>query len=134
MPPENTRLIERGYEAWNRRDVESIVALLDREIKWEGYTHIPESGTLSGRSEVKAWLEQFLEAWEQLDIEVTDLTQTGDQVVARVRFRGLGKGSGIKVEGGVDTHVWTVQNGKAVAVKLYQGTRGALDEDVHADS
>jgi ketosteroid isomerase-like protein len=123
----NTELVKRGYEAWNRHDIEGVLSFLDTEIEWRGYTHIPESGTLQGRDEVKRWLERFLDAWEQLDIEVTELVDAGDRVVALVRFRGAGKGSGVPVEGGTDAHVWTVRDGRAVAVTLYQGTREALE-------
>ncbi len=126
MTGANADLVRRGYEAWNRGDVEAVIEFLDLEIRWEGYTHIPESGTLVGRDEVKVWLERFLEAWQQLDIEVTDLIENDDRVVALVRFHALGKESGVEVEGGVDAHVWTVRDGKAVAVRLYQGTREAL--------
>jgi uncharacterized protein len=124
----NAKLIRRGYEAWNQGDIAAVLAFLDPEIKWEGYTHIPESGTLTGRDEVKAWLRRFLEAWEELDIEVTDLIENEDQVIALVRFRAIGKGSGVAVDGGVDAHVWTVRDGKAVAVRLHQGTRDALKD------
>lgn len=120
-------LVRRGYEAWNRGDVEAAIEFLDPDIRWEGYTHIPESGTLNGREEVKTWLARFLEAWEELDIEVTELIENGDQVVALVRFHALGKESGVEVESGVDAHVWTVRDEKGVAVKLYQGTREALE-------
>jgi ketosteroid isomerase-like protein len=119
-------LVRHGYEAWNRGDVEAVLEFLDPEIRWEGYTHIPESGTLIGRDQVRSWLERFLEAWEVLDIEVTDLTEKGDQVIALVRFHARGKGSGVEVEGGVDAHIWTVRDGRAVAVRLYQGTHEAL--------
>jgi uncharacterized protein len=126
VPSANARLVRRGYEAWNRGDVEGVLSFLDPEIEWHGYTHIPESGTLEGRDDVKAWLERFLDAWEQLEIEVSELIDAGDQVVALVRFRGSGKGSGVPVEGGTDGHVWTVRDGRIVAVTLYQGTREAL--------
>jgi uncharacterized protein len=119
-------LIRRGYEAWNRGDVEGVLAFLDPEIEWRGYTHIPESGTLEGREEVREWLVRFLDSWEELEIEVTEILEAGDQVVALVGFRAVGKGSGVQVQGGVDAHVWTVRNGHAVAVTLYQGTREAL--------
>jgi ketosteroid isomerase-like protein len=102
------------------------LSFLDPEIEWHGYTHIPESGTLEGRDDVKAWLERFLDAWEQLEIEISELIDAGDQVVALVRFRGSGKGSGVPVEGGTDGHVWTVGDGRIVAVTLYQGTHEAL--------
>jgi hypothetical protein len=62
-----------------------------------------------------------------LDIEVTELIEAGDQVVALVRFHGRGKGSGVQVEGGVDAHAWTVRNGQITAVKLHRGTREALE-------
>jgi ketosteroid isomerase-like protein len=122
----DTELVKRGYEAWNRGDVEGVLSFLDPQIAWRGYTHIPESGTLEGRDEVRAWLERFLDAWEQLEIEVTEQIEAGEQVVALVRFRGTGKGSGVPVEGGTDAHVWTVREGRIVAVTLYQGTREAL--------
>lgn len=127
MPSANAELIRRGYEAWNRGDVEGVLTFLDPEIEWHGYTHLPESGALADREEVRAWLERFLDAWEQLDIDVTELIEAGDKVVALVRFRGRGKGSGVQVEGGVDAHVWTVRNGQIAAVKLYQGTREGLE-------
>jgi ketosteroid isomerase-like protein len=127
VPSANADLVRRGYEAWNRGDVEGVLTFLDPEIEWHGYTHLPESGALAGRDEVRAWLKRFLDAWEQLDIDVTELIESGNQVVALVRFHGRGKGSGVQVEGGADAHVWTVRDGKIGAVKLYQGTREALE-------
>ena len=73
MPSANADNVRRGYEAWNRGDVEGVLTFLDPKIEWHGYTHLPESGTLAGRDEVRAWLERFLDAWEQLDIDVTEL-------------------------------------------------------------
>jgi ketosteroid isomerase-like protein len=127
VPSPNTDLVRRGYEAWNRGDVEGVLTFLDPEIELHGYTHLPESGALAGRDEVRAWLERFLDAWEQLEIDVTELIEAGDQVVALVRFRGRGKGSGVQVEGGADAHVWKIRNGQIASVKLYQGTREALE-------
>jgi len=127
VPSANADLVRRGYEAWNRGDVEGVLAFLDPEIEWHGYTHLPESGALTGRDEAREWLDRFLDAWDQLDIDVTEPIESGDQVVALVRFHGRGKGSGVQVEGGADAHVWTVRDGKIAAVKLYQGTREALE-------
>src|SRR5919201_5262633 len=110
----NTELIRRGYEAWNRGDVEGVLALLDPEIEWRGYTHLPDSGTFSGREQVRIWLARFLEAWEELEIELTDLFEAGDAVVALVRFHGRGRGSGVEVRGGTDAHVWTIRDRRAV--------------------
>jgi uncharacterized protein len=125
--PSNAELIRTGYQAWNRRDIAAVVQILDPEIEWRGYTHIPESGVLEGREQVRTWLERFLEAWEELEIQVTDLIDSGEQTIALVRFRALGRESGVRVDGGTDAHVWTVRDGKAVAVTLYQGTHEAFE-------
>ena len=125
--PSDAELIRTGYQAWNRRDIAAVVQILDPEIEWRGYTHIPESGVLEGREQVRMWLERFLEAWEELEIQVTDLIDAGDQTIALVRFRALGRESGVRVDGGTDAHVWTVRDGKAVAVTLYQGTHEAFE-------
>jgi ketosteroid isomerase-like protein len=125
--PSNAELIRTGYQAWNRRDIAAVVQILDPEIEWQGYTHIPESGVLEGREQVRTWLERFLEAWEELEIQVTDLIDSGEQTIALVRFRALGRESGVRVDGGTDAHVWTVRDGKAVAVTLYQGTHEAFE-------
>jgi uncharacterized protein len=124
---DHVELIRRGYEAWNRGDVEGVLSFLDPEIEWQNYAHVPEPGTLQGREQVRGWLERFLEAWEELEIEVTEVLEAGDRVVALVRFQARGKGSGVQVQGGTDAHVWTVRGTQAVAVTLYQGTREALD-------
>jgi ketosteroid isomerase-like protein len=126
MTSGNADLVGQGYEAWNRGDVEEVLSFMDPAIEWRGYTHVPESGTLEGREAVRGWLERFLDAWEQLEIEVTELIDSDDQVIALVRFRGSGKGSRVPVEGGPDAHVWTVRDGRIVAATLHQGTREAL--------
>jgi ketosteroid isomerase-like protein len=44
-------------------------------------------------------------------------------VVVIVRYFGRGKESGLDVKGAnIDAHVWTVRNGKAVSLRMYQGT------------
>ncbi len=50
-----------------------------------------------------------------------------DLVLALVRMTGRGRGSGAAVESGVDGHVWTVRDGKVVAVRMWQGVREALE-------
>jgi uncharacterized protein len=128
MSEQNVDLIRKGYEAWNRGDVEGVLNRLEADVDWQGYTHVPEAGTIRGRDEVRAALERFLDAWEHLDIGLVDIFEANDdRVVALVRFRGIGKGSGVEVNGGVDAHVWSIREGKVAGVKMYQGTREALE-------
>jgi ketosteroid isomerase-like protein len=128
MPENNVDLVRRGYEAWNSGDIDAVLSLVDPDIEWVGYTHIPEAGNLRGRDEVRDWLERFLDAWEEMDVQIVEVVEADDKVAALVRLSGRGKGSGVEVKGGVDAHVWTIRDGNVVAVTLYQGTTEALRE------
>ena len=125
MAEDNVSLVRRGYEAWNRGDLEGIIARLDPEIQWIGHPALPESGPLRGPAEVRRWMEQFREAWDETAVLPEDLIEQGDQVIALVRISGRGRGSGLEISGGLDAHVWTFRAGKAIRVRMYQGTRDA---------
>ena len=128
MSENNVDLVRRGYEAWNSGNIDGVISLVDPDIEWVGYTHIPEAGNLRGRDEVRDWLERFLDAWEEMDVQIVEVIEADDKVAALVRLSGRGKGSGVEVKGGVDAHVWTIQDGSVVTVTLYQGTKDALRE------
>jgi ketosteroid isomerase-like protein len=127
MSAQNLELVRKGYEAWNRHDLDAVARMLHPDVSWHGYSHVPEPGELRGREEVRRWLERFLEVWGELEIELIEVTDAGEQVVALVRFKGRGSGSGIEVESGVDAHVWTIRDRKVTSVRLFQGTREALE-------
>jgi ketosteroid isomerase-like protein len=128
MSERNVDLVRRGYQALNSGDIDGVLSLVDPDIEWIGYTHLPESGNLRGRDEVREWLERFLDAWEEMDVQIVEVVEADDKVAVLVRLSGRGKGSGVEVEGGVDAHVWTIRDGSVVAVTLHQGTRDALRE------
>jgi ketosteroid isomerase-like protein len=119
--------LRRGYEAGSRGDIDGMVELMDPEIEWRGHPQLPEPGPLHGREEVRRWLEQTRDALTEVELEVQEMIEAGDHVVAIVRVSGRGKGSGAPVAGGPDAHVWTMRNGKAVKFRWYQGTGEALE-------
>jgi ketosteroid isomerase-like protein len=54
------------------------------------------------------------------------LVAAGDQVVATVEFRGIGKESGVSVSETV-AHLWTLKDGRIVAWDVYLDTAEALE-------
>jgi hypothetical protein len=48
-------------------------------------------------------------------------------VLALVRMSGRGRDSGVAVTSGLDGHLWTIDAGKVIAVRMYQGSRAALE-------
>jgi NAD(P)-dependent dehydrogenase (short-subunit alcohol dehydrogenase family)/ketosteroid isomerase-like protein len=95
-------LVREAYSAFNARDVEAGVALMDPEVDWP---NVPEGGYVHGRDRVREhWREQF----ERVDprIEIAAIAQKDGRVEALVRqvVRGL---DGSKLSDDRVLHVFT---------------------------
>jgi ketosteroid isomerase-like protein len=98
MSQENVEAIRRAYEAYNR---ETTGAVPGTRSVYRG----PE-----GWREFAGWMrEEFYDA----RIEIHELTEAGDQVLAEVTLQGRGKQSGVETRWAL-WHLWTVQDGKVV--------------------
>jgi uncharacterized protein len=127
MSSDDVEVVRRAYEAFNNGDPEAAAALLDPEVEWTLPAHFPDAETWHGRERVVEGLAALAESWESLLIEVHELIDAGDRVVALVHIGGRAALTGIDLSGmGVDAHVWTVRDGRAVAVRMYGGTSEAL--------
>jgi ketosteroid isomerase-like protein len=127
MSRENVEVVRRAYEAWNRRDVDEAAELLAPDIEWQMPPNLPDAETWRTSDEVARGLEAFLESWTELRVEVHELIDAGDRVVALVRYSGQAAMTGLEVEGaGVDAAVWTLRAGRATKVQMYGGTDEAL--------
>jgi uncharacterized protein len=127
MSQENVEVVRRMYDAWNRRDFDEAVELLAPDIEWQMPPNLPDAETWRGSDDVARGLETFLESWSELRVEVQELIDAGDRVVALVRYSGQAALTGLAVEGQVvDATVWTLRDGKATKVQMYAGTDEAL--------
>lgn len=118
-------LVRRGYAAWNRGDVEGVVAILDEDVEVHGHPRLPEPGPFRGRDAVRRWLTGLHGAWDSISIHPLAFAQVGDSVVVLAQITGRGRGSGVAVESGVDAHVWEVADGRVVAMCWLQGDDAA---------
>jgi uncharacterized protein len=129
MSEENVDIVRRAYEAFNGGDPEAAIALLDPEVEWTLPAHFPDAETWRGRERVVEGLGTLSDAWESIDIDVQELIDAGDRVVALVHVKGRAALTGLDLGGmGVDGHVWTLRDGRAVSVRMYGGTEEALAE------
>src|SRR5436190_9454436 len=73
----------------------------------------------------EAWREGLL-AFGEIDFEVDGVIDAGDQVLAVIRERQVGRASGAPVEA---THlaVWTFADGKVVRLQVFDDRQQALE-------
>jgi uncharacterized protein (TIGR02246 family) len=87
MPRESTtspagrelaELIRRWIEAWNRRDLDGVMALLAPDAEWDavgvGYEH------LHGHSAIRAFIETWLGPYDEFRLEPEELRDLGNGV------------------------------------------------------
>jgi ketosteroid isomerase-like protein len=125
MGTQNAELVRRLYDRFNAGD------LAPRDLVAEDFEvhdpDLPGGGVFRGPDGLADYLREFSEAWEEYRIEVEELREVGDRVLALLRHVGRGKGSGIESELR-DAHVWTVKNGLAVRWRTYLDRNEALGD------
>lgn len=78
----STELVRKAYSAFNERDVEAGVALMDPEVDWP---NVPAGGFVHGRAQLREhWREQFRQADPRIEVAAI-AEKGGGRVEAKVR-------------------------------------------------
>ena len=107
-------VIEQAYSAFNRRDIDSVLALMTHDVNWP---KVSEGGRAVGKEEVRAyWTRQ----WGEFDphVEPLEITEE-DGGRIRVRVHQLVKSlQGEVLSDSEVLHVFTVNGGLIAAMDL----------------
>src|SRR5688572_12862505 len=126
MASANAGFVDRLVEAWNRSDVDAILALFDTDCEVVFPPEVPEPGPFHGHAELRQWAEGFLAAWESHRAEVVEVVESGDKVVAVLHLVGRGIGSGIEMDE-TDAHVLAFRGGKITRWQNFNERSDALE-------
>jgi uncharacterized protein len=129
MSQENVEAIRRATDAYNRGDIDAVLAELDPEIEWHPLLQVllgGEATVYRGHEGVRELYRDLDDAFTELEAEQSEFRDLGEQVVAIGHFRGRGQESGASTETAI---VWLVafKNGKAVRIREYLDPAEALE-------
>jgi ketosteroid isomerase-like protein len=126
MAGEILDLFQRGLAAWNRGDVEEIVAMCHPDVEWTFSDRLPDAtGRIQGRPAVQDFLTRFTEDWSEISMIADRIIEADDNIVAEVRFVARGR-EGIEVSMQF-VHVWTAREGQVVRFRGYPTLEQALE-------
>jgi len=113
MSQENVEIVRKGLEALQRRDLDTGLQLVASEFI--GYPLSAGIGpdVFRGREGIRTWMQEFFSAWDQADLDVLELIDAGDEVIARVRWRLRGRSSGLETEREYSA-IYTFHDGKVI--------------------
>lgn len=129
MSERNVDLIQRGIDAFNRRDFDAALAAVRDDVTWERFLSRAEanSAVVRGKDELRAVWESQVEAVD-LRLEPQEFIAAGnDKVVVPSRMAARGSGSEIALSAPV-TWVWTIDaGGLAFKVEAFDSLAAALE-------
>jgi ketosteroid isomerase-like protein len=80
----------------------------------------------AGAEGVQRFLDDWTGVWDHWEVEIEELHDVGEKVVAILRQRGRSKMSRTLVEGSIG-QVWTLRDGKGARMDMYSDPREALN-------
>ena len=126
MSQENVEIVRPAYEAWNGGDLDAALRDTHPGVEFVQDTRIPGAVNLTGRSEVRTWLDSFHETWESFRIAPERIEAVGSRVLVVARISAKGRMSEAEVEQRVG-HVLTLEDGQITRWESYADAADALE-------
>jgi ketosteroid isomerase-like protein len=127
MSQANVEIVRREYEFFNRTG-ELTQERYHRDFEWHDFEGAPLP-VRYGFEEWRQWARDTAEVFGEFVLEIQELLDFGDQVVAVVQLRGRGTSSGVSLEDLQPPFavVWTLRDGKVIKGVAFRGKSEALE-------
>src|SRR3989442_2598797 len=93
MSQQNIASMRAAVEAFNRRDVEGLTALLAKDVEIVPIRAALEGTVYHGPDAVAEWYAAVDESWDELKVTIEEVRDGGERVLALGRIRGRGRES-----------------------------------------
>lgn len=126
MAHSNEALIRRGYEAFEKGDIESVLGILDPNIMWHaaGRNHL--SGDYEGHQQVLDFFAKLAASTAgTFKLAVHDVLANDGHAVVLAEWSAVRDGKILRQRG---VHVWHVTGGQATEFWSFQDDPSAEDE------
>jgi ketosteroid isomerase-like protein len=125
----NVEAFTRGLDAANRRDIEALLEALDPEV--EGHPLLPvllggETTMYQGHEGVRELFRDIDQAFSEFRVEMSEIRDLDDRIVAIGAMRGRGKESRAVTESPL-AYLVELKNDKAIRIRSYRDPQEALE-------
>jgi ketosteroid isomerase-like protein len=127
MSQENVELGRAALEAWNRGGLDGLAEFWHPDINWRAAEGaLDDVGLMEGPDALRDYYRQWEETFEKVRMEVEELLDAGDEVVALVRSIGRMKDSDAEIDIRYAI-VFTTRDGKIATGREYFTREEALE-------
>ena len=129
MSQENVESFKRGVEAYNRRDAQGLIDVLDPRVEWHPALLVMLGGeptVYRGHEGVRELLRDTDETLAEIHVEFSEIRDPGDRIVATGHIHTRGKASGAVTESPLG-YVADFRDGKVTRIRTYLDPEEALE-------
>jgi ketosteroid isomerase-like protein len=126
MSQENVEIVRAAIDARNRGDWGGVVKDAAGDFELVPPSQSPLSAPVRGVDEVRAWAADQQETVGDLSIEIEELIESGESIVALIRLGIRPQGADAEFELRI-AHLWTLRNGKLIRCEVFPERNKALE-------
>src|SRR5829696_9875635 len=93
MSQERVEALRRGYEVFNRRDIDAWLEGFHPDVEVHDLAGIPDAPVRRGHDALREWVAMMDGIWVDARYEPEEFIEAGEFVVVAVRAKGRGRGS-----------------------------------------
>jgi ketosteroid isomerase-like protein len=119
MSSDNVERLRGVYDRfWRQGDWQAGEDVLAPDIEWV-MSFGPMTPEAQGTRAVNAFFREWLEAWDEYEVDYELVEVDDEQIVVTGRFRGHGRGSGVETELTFG-QLWQFRDGMAVRQEMFR--------------
>ena len=126
MSQENSDLLRKGIDAWNRREVDLWLDYAAPEIEWlpAGPAAV-ERAVYRGHDEVRSGITAAWQTWDVFEFREAEVHDLGDSALWLGRVKMRGSASGLELDQEFAIHS-VVRDGKFILIHTFLSWREGL--------
>jgi ketosteroid isomerase-like protein len=127
MSQENVELVRRGYAALAENRIEGVIPFFTEDVVIYSIPEWPDDPEYHGHDGLRKLLRQWSENFDDFGIDVRELHDGGDTVVALTELTGQTKGSAVPMRMQVGAVFSGFRDGKVGRQDLFSSWEAALE-------
>jgi ketosteroid isomerase-like protein len=129
MSQQSSQVIKHAYDAWHLDGLDAFIEYWAEDVRWRSIEGAPDDrGPIQGRAAVRAYIEDWMDTFDQFHVDVVDLIEVDrETVVAALQYGGRARHGGVEVPDTPLAAVFVVRDGRISAGGEYETQSQALE-------
>jgi ketosteroid isomerase-like protein len=127
MDRSNFELAREAYDAFSRKDYDTVLGMADEDIEYEFVGRFAEGNVFTGIEAIRELWKQLDEVFLEWQSRPDELIDLGDDVLVLARERGVGRASGLEFDQKLG-HLISFRDGRITRFRVFGSWRRALRE------